>query len=176
MIVVAPAPIAGVFVLDRSARHDELRIVGCPMLAVREQAIGLPHLLGDELERFALLSELMVQATVRRLEAPLGVSPAELAHAALNQSSVRSAQLVLVVAGTTNRSRGKYGGRAARYVTLEAGHAAQNVLLQATALGLAAVPVGAFSDEAVRHRLGLAETMTPYYLIAIGRPRAPTRR
>lgn len=100
--------------------------------------------------------------------------PAELAEAALNQSSVRTAPLVLVVAGTTNRSRGKYGGRAARYVTLEAGHAAQNVLLQATALGLASVPVGAFSDEAVRHRLGLADTMTPYYLIAIGRPRAAT--
>lgn len=73
-----------------------------------------------------------------------------------------------MVTGTTRRSRGKYRARAARYVTLEATHCAQNLLLQAVAMGLGAVPVGAFSDEAVRARLGLPDEVTPYYLMPVG--------
>jgi len=100
-----------------------------------------------------------------------GTLAAELREAALGQAAVGTAPLLVVVTGTTRRSSGKYGARAARYVTLEAGHCAQNVLLQATALGLGAVPIGAFSDDAVRHRLGLPDERTPYYLIPIGSPK-----
>jgi SagB-type dehydrogenase family enzyme len=91
----------------------------------------------------------------------------ELRAAALGQAAV-SAPLLLVITGTSQRSSGKYGARASRYVTLEAGHCAQNVLLQAVQLGLGAVPIGAFSDEAVRRRLGLPAEVTPYYLVPVG--------
>lgn len=97
---------------------------------------------------------------------------AELADAALGQSAVSHAPLLLVVTGTTRRSSGKYGARASRYVTLEAGHCAENVLLEAVALGLGAVPIGSFSDEAVRRRLGLLDEVTPYYLMPVGTERA----
>jgi SagB-type dehydrogenase family enzyme len=63
----------------------------------------------------------------------------------------------------------KYGKRSAeRFVTLEAGHAAQNLLLAATALGLAAVPIGAFDDRELRRVVGLDEDRTPLYLLAVG--------
>lgn len=62
----------------------------------------------------------------------------------------------------------KYGDRAERYCLLEAGHSAQNVLLQATALGLGAVPVGAFSDEEVADLLHLPTRLRPVYLIPVG--------
>lgn len=93
---------------------------------------------------------------------------AELRQAAMGQSAVDGSPLLFVVCGTIWRTRGKYGDRATRYVALEAGHCAENVLLQATALGLAAVPIGAFSDESVRRSLGLSSALTPYYLIPVG--------
>lgn len=64
----------------------------------------------------------------------------------------------------------KYGDRAERYGTLEAGHACQNMLLQAAALHLAAVPIGAFHDGALRTILQLSENVRPLYLIPAGLP------
>jgi nitroreductase len=52
---------------------------------------------------------------------------------------------------------------------MEAGHVAQNVLLQATALGLAATVVGAFDDSEVGEVLELRQGEEPLYLVAIGR-------
>ena len=57
--------------------------------------------------------------------------------------------------GVFERTETKYGERAVRYVHIEAGHVPQNLLLQATALGLGAVPVGSFDDVAVSEILGL---------------------
>ncbi len=61
--------------------------------------------------------------------------------------------------------------RGRRYVQLEAGHAAQNLLLQAVALGLGAVSMGAFHDTKVRKALSLPRNHQPLYLIPGGAPR-----
>ncbi len=97
---------------------------------------------------------------------------AKLQAAALDQSCVGSAPLCLVVAFDCARSASKYGRQAERYCLLEAGHVAQNVLLQATAIGLVGVPVGAFEDERVATVLGLAPNLRPVYLLPLGAPRA----
>lgn len=94
-----------------------------------------------------------------------------LAQAALGQHWLERAPAVLVIAGVEKRTTARYGPRGVRYVHMEAGHAAQNVLLQAGALGLGAAPVGAFDDEAVRAALALARDAHPLYLIPVGRPR-----
>lgn len=91
-----------------------------------------------------------------------------LAAAALGQSAVSTAPAVFVIAGVVGRTRGKYGARADRYVSLEAGHCAENLLLQATALGLGAVPIGAFDDDGIRQVLAMSRAMTPYYLVPVG--------
>jgi nitroreductase len=65
----------------------------------------------------------------------------------------------------------KYGRRGERYVKVEAGHAAQNILLQAVSEGIGAVPVGAFYDEDVRKALGLPSDHEPLYLIPLGQTR-----
>ena len=93
-----------------------------------------------------------------------------LARAALGQAAVEDAAAVVLVAGVFERTSAKYGPRAARYVMLEAGHVAQNVLLGAVALDLAAVPVGAFDDERVRLALDLRNGEEPLYLVAVGHP------
>ncbi len=93
---------------------------------------------------------------------------AALAAAAYGQASLRSAPVTLLITGDLSITAAKYGTRAERFVTLEAGHVAQNVLLAATALGLAAVPIGAFDDAALRALL--PRSATPLYLIPIGSP------
>jgi SagB-type dehydrogenase family enzyme len=95
---------------------------------------------------------------------------ADLAHAALGQSQVGAAAANLVFTGVTARSRPRYGDRAERYVYIEVGHAAENALLEATALGLGAVPVAAFDDDALRGVLGAGGAETPLYIICVGRP------
>ncbi len=88
----------------------------------------------------------------------------------LSQQSLAEAACVFVFAAVFRRLRPKYGVRAERYAYLEAGHAAQNLLLQATSLGLGAVPIGAFEEADLRVALALPEEETPVYLVAVGTP------
>jgi SagB-type dehydrogenase family enzyme len=94
----------------------------------------------------------------------------ELMGAGLDQSAIGDAAAVFVIAGVVSRTEAKYGDRAERYVILEAGHAAQNLLLEAVALGLGAVPIGAFRDDEVAETLALPDGGQPLYLIPVGRP------
>ncbi len=94
---------------------------------------------------------------------------ASLTKAALDQSAVHEAPLTLVLTGAYERTAVKYGDRAERYVHLEAGHAAQNVLLECTTLRLGAVPIGAFDDTGVSAALGTPADRHPLYLIPVGR-------
>jgi SagB-type dehydrogenase family enzyme len=94
----------------------------------------------------------------------------DLAAAALGQGAVASAPLVVVINGVVARTAARYGSRAERYVWLEAGHAAQNVLLEAVALDLGAVPIGAFDDDAVRAVVGASAGEDALYLVPVGHP------
>ncbi len=96
---------------------------------------------------------------------------AQAAAAALHQPAVAHAGLTLVITGVYARTVKKYGERGRRYVQLEAGHAAQNVLLQAVALGLGAVPIGAFDDHRLARTLQLPSAHEPLYIVAVGHPR-----
>ena len=95
----------------------------------------------------------------------------DLWQAGLRQDALRQAPAIFVIAAVYERTEAKYGERAERYVHLEAGHAAQNMLLQAVALELGAVPIGAFSDDLAQAALGLPADHRPLYLIPVGHPR-----
>lgn len=85
-----------------------------------------------------------------------------------------AAGLLLAVTGVFGRSRFKYGLRGYRFALLEAGHVLQNVLLAATALRLAAVPVAGVDDRALERLLrvdGVDESVV--YCAAIGRALRP---
>jgi SagB-type dehydrogenase family enzyme len=94
----------------------------------------------------------------------------KLQAAALNQSSVGRAPVCFVITMDVARTASKYGAKAERYCLLEAGHVAQNVLLQATSMGLGGVPIAAFDEHAVARLLQLPSRLQPVYLLPLGQP------
>jgi SagB-type dehydrogenase family enzyme len=91
-----------------------------------------------------------------------------LASAAWGQEFIEAAPLTLVFAAEFDRTTMRYGKRGIRYVYMEAGHAAQNVHLQAEALGLGSVAVGAFDDLGVSRVLSLPSHLEPIYMVVAG--------
>jgi SagB-type dehydrogenase family enzyme len=92
----------------------------------------------------------------------------KLAAAAWGQEFVEQAAATFVLAAEFVRTTGRYGERGNRYVYMEAGHAAQNMHLEAEALGLGSVAVGAFDDSAVKRALSLPEELEPIYMVVVG--------
>ena len=95
-----------------------------------------------------------------------------LARAAFGQSWLADAAAIIAFTAIPERTRNKYGVRAERYVHIEIGHAAENLFLQAEALDLGTVVVGAFDDDEVTEVLQLPATTHPYLLMPVGRPTA----
>lgn len=93
----------------------------------------------------------------------------ELARAALGQSCVRDGAAVIIIAAVYARVTVKYHERGVRYVHMEAGHAAQNICLQACALGCGTVVVGAFNDGAVKKAAGMAADEELLSILPVGR-------
>lgn len=94
---------------------------------------------------------------------------ASLAAASLGQGSVADGAIDIVMAAVYERTKIKYGSRGERYVHIEVGHAAQNICLQATALGLGLVTVGAFDDAEVAKIVGMSQDESPLYVMPVGR-------
>ncbi len=92
----------------------------------------------------------------------------ELQAAAFGQPYVGAAPVIIVMAAVPDRTRRKYGGRAEAFVDREAGHAAQNILLQAAARGLAAVPIGSLNPSQAAATLALPPGQTVLYFIPVG--------
>lgn len=92
-----------------------------------------------------------------------------LAKAALGQDFIAQAAVSVIFTAVYQRTTGRYGERGRRYVHMDAGYAAENVHLQAEALGLGSVSVGAFDDAAVARVLGLSRDEEPLLIIPAGR-------
>ncbi|MEE8637793.1 MAG: SagB/ThcOx family dehydrogenase [Candidatus Margulisiibacteriota bacterium] len=89
-------------------------------------------------------------------------------RASLGQSFIREAPVDIIISGNFAITQAKYGARAFRYVCMEIGHVAENIHLQAVALGLGTVPIGAFWDDVVKKNLDLPDNQDPLYIIPIG--------
>jgi len=94
----------------------------------------------------------------------------ELAEAALNQRFIATCPVNIVVCAIFNRTTNRYGKRGEIYVHMEAGHLGQNIALQAVALGLGTVMIGAFDDYEVSRVLRIKEPLKPLYIIPVGKP------
>ncbi|MCS7150870.1 MAG: SagB/ThcOx family dehydrogenase [Endomicrobia bacterium] len=96
----------------------------------------------------------------------------DLTKAAYGQFFISQAPVSFVWVADYNIVNKYYGQRGTtRYVHTDLGHSAQNLTLQATALGLGTVQVGAFNDDTVRNLLGLSKDKTPVYIMPVGYPK-----
>jgi SagB-type dehydrogenase family enzyme len=102
------------------------------------------------------------------LHKPADLRP-DLARATLDQEFIIEAPVDIVICALYHRTSCVYGRRGERYVHMEVGHVGENIHLQAVALGLATVEVGAFHDEDVRKVLGVEEQIKPLYIMPLGK-------
>lgn len=96
---------------------------------------------------------------------------AAVAAAAHGQRWIADAPALVVITAQPERTVARYGARADSFVAMEAGAAAQNLLLQAAALGLGGTLVGAFDEAALRRSLALVGTTRPLAVVPVGHAR-----
>ncbi len=89
--------------------------------------------------------------------------------AAVNQTPIGDAPATIVICAVPERTTTKCGERGMRYVYMEAGHASENVYIQAVAMDLATVVIGAFDDTRIKEILDLPGNTTPLYIMPVGK-------
>lgn len=83
----------------------------------------------------------------------------------------QNASFVIYILGTAYLTGYKYGDRGYRFMTLEAGHLAQNLYLTSTAIGAGAVASGGFLDREILEFLDLEDSdMFVMYEVIVGKP------
>ncbi|HQJ07543.1 MAG TPA: SagB/ThcOx family dehydrogenase [Deltaproteobacteria bacterium] len=92
----------------------------------------------------------------------------ELARSCLSQTWMARAPVSLVICSDYGRITGKYGERGIRYAMIEAGHIAQNIFIEAAAIGLSAGIVGAFIDGEAIKAMGIPQSHTPLLIMPVG--------
>ncbi|MHA1490481.1 MAG: SagB/ThcOx family dehydrogenase [Promethearchaeota archaeon] len=95
----------------------------------------------------------------------------DLARASWKQLFICDSPFIIIICADFSRTTKRYGDRGIRYVFMEVGHCAQNIHLEAVALNLVSVPIGAFKDKKVKEILKLPENIAPLYIIPIGYPK-----
>lgn len=102
----------------------------------------------------------------------VGAFAEDFAHAALDQSLLIKAPVVLIWTAVFERSKWKYAQRAYRYVYLEAGHIAHSLALSAASIGLGSCQVGAFFDDEINQLIGVdGVEESVLYLSVVGHPK-----
>jgi nitroreductase len=93
----------------------------------------------------------------------------DLAHAALDQTFVAQAPVVIVVVSDVRRSARRYGERGVRFFSIiDGAFVAMLILLAVVEEGLGACFVGSFYDEQVQEVLSLPQEVRPIGIIPIG--------
>jgi ribosomal protein S12 methylthiotransferase accessory factor len=94
----------------------------------------------------------------------------QFARAFLNPPHVQSgAHGVIVISGSFAISGEKYGNRSLLYVPIEAGHVAQNILLEAVTRKVATLELGGFVDTLLREAIDLPDEYQPLTTIVFGK-------
>jgi len=93
----------------------------------------------------------------------------EVMAAAHEQNEANAGAIELIITGNYKKSNSKYGNQGERFVHLEAGHAAENVYLQAVSLGLGTVGVGIFDETALKKSLNIPRDEDPIYIMPVGK-------
>lgn len=92
----------------------------------------------------------------------------QLSAAALDQTMPKDAPINVVIIANYNKITPKYGERGIMFAHIEAGHIAQNLMLEAVALGLVSVPIGGFDPTKTNQLFSLSPQQAVLYIIPLG--------
>ncbi|MCP4230914.1 MAG: SagB/ThcOx family dehydrogenase [bacterium] len=92
----------------------------------------------------------------------------DLSTAASGQEHVAKNGALIIITADMAEARRVFAGYAERFVYIEAGHVAQNILLEISYLGLGGCPVGGFDTEKATETLGLNEGHETVYMVPVG--------
>ncbi|NLF96786.1 MAG: SagB/ThcOx family dehydrogenase [Candidatus Riflebacteria bacterium] len=93
---------------------------------------------------------------------------AALCNASVGQKHVKEAPITIILTAIFQRTTNRYGSRGIKYTYMEAGHVGQNICLQAEALDMGSVPVGAIDEDQIATILGISRAETPLYIFPVG--------
>jgi SagB-type dehydrogenase family enzyme len=94
----------------------------------------------------------------------------ELGAAAFDQMMFKTAAAAIVYSAVFERNTSKYGRRGReRYVSMDLGHSAENVYLEAYALKIGTCAVGAFTDLWLKKAVGMTRAEEPLYIMPLGK-------
>lgn len=97
------------------------------------------------------------------------IEPGDMREAlGMSINNIEKSPVYIIVAADMKKMTDKAGDGTERFVYLEAGHAAQNICLQATALGLSTVTVAGFHAEQVKNVTGMPENLEIIYVMPVG--------
>lgn len=130
-------------------------------LALLEAARWAPSCYGDQPWRFVVWNKTEAAATWQAAFDTLAPG---------NQGWVKDAPLLLLVCADTLF---KHNGQANRWAQYDTGAAAENLCLQAEALGLMAHQMGGFDAEKICSVAAVPPQFTPMAMIAVGYPADP---
>lgn len=119
--------------------------------------------------RYAPATHRLEHARPGEVRLPLG-------RACLDQAFIADASCSVMLIADERGMREKYGDAAAAYTAMEAGCALQNMALQAVALDLGSVIIGAFHEPVITELLGLGIHERPVAMLTIGHPQVALRR
>lgn len=91
-------------------------------------------------------------------------------NSSFNQRFIQKAPCIFIIAGNPKIIEAKYRNRGEKFTSLEAGHIAENIELQAVTLGLGSIPVGVFDAKTIAQICKMPETYEVFYLMPIGHP------
>lgn len=95
----------------------------------------------------------------------------EIARAALNQTFIEEAPVVIVACADESKSGRIYGNRGATlYCIQDTAAAIENMLLAICALGLGACWVGAFHEDEIKRILKIPRGLRPVAIVPVGHP------
>lgn len=80
-----------------------------------------------------------------------------LAEACFHQKFIEQASFSVIITGDFKKTKQRYSTRGERYVFMEAGHACQNMSIEATNQHLGTVVIGAFRDIEISELLNLGD-------------------
>ncbi|MFH1827199.1 MAG: SagB/ThcOx family dehydrogenase [bacterium] len=85
------------------------------------------------------------------------------------ETLLKKASIIFIITSVFDRTRIKYHDRGYRYILIESGHLAQNIMLLVTELGLGSCAIGGYIDSAVNELLDISSQKEySLYLLAVG--------